>query len=514
MHENKTQTYWEAAAGGPPTSYPSLAGDARTDVVVVGAGIVGLTAAYELARAGKKVIVLEALRTASQVTARSTAKLTSQHGLIYGRLIRDFGEENARLYARANQDAIEHIAKLVGKERIDCAFERKPAYLYADGIESASDIDDEAMVAAMLGLPARVIKEMPAPVSCTRALCFDDQAQFNPVRYLTGLARAVAATTQLYEMSRVVGVEQDGEVQHVKTEAGHTVTARHVVIATHLPVVPEGKFFAKAFTFSHTVAAAPLPAGCELDGMFITSGQPTYSFRTDNSTGVPHIIAVGPEYKTGEPEGLSQSFADLEEFLRKHFSIAEPAYRWTNEDFRPMDGMPFVGRASGSTPQLYVATGFDAWGITNGVVAARLIANQILQRENPCARLFDATRIKPLAGGAEFVKENLNSAKQFVAERLAPNSSDASSHLPLGEARVLRANGKSIARYRDMDGKLHELSAVCTHMGCIVEWNEVDLTWDCPCHGSRFGHDGAVLHGPATSPLEEPEPSNGESGSP
>src|SRR5690606_187720 len=198
--------------------------------------------------------------------------------------------------------------------------------------------------------------------------------------------------------------------------------------------------------------AAPLAPDCELDGMFISSGQPTYSFRTDSSGGARHIIAVGPEYKTGVPEELSQSFADLQVFLYENFAVGEPAYRWTNEDFRSMDGMPFVGRASSATPHLYVATGFDAWGITNGVAAARVIADQIVGRENPCIELFDATRIKPLAGGAEFIKENLKSAKQFVVERLVPDSGEDDAHVALGQAQIIRRNGSSIARYRDMGG--------------------------------------------------------------
>ena len=507
----ENQTYWEAVTNDLPATYPPLAQDTRADVVVVGAGIVGLTAAYELARAGKKVIVVEALKIATQATARSTAKITSQHGLLYGQLIRNFGEDNARLYATANQEAIERIAAMVEKERIDCGFERKAAYVYASDIETASQVNDEAVAAAMLGLPARTVREIPAPVECTTAMCFDDQAQFNPVQYLLGLARTVARMSQLYENSRVISVEEDGELLQVKTEAGHAIHAKHVVVATHLPVVPEGKFFAKAFTFSHSIAAAPLPANSRLDGMFVAAGPSSYSFRVDTSGDTSHIVAAGPSYETGVPEDLSESFGKLEVFLREHFGVQKPAFRWTNEDFRSMDGMPFVGRASSSTPGLYIATGFNAWGITNGVVAAHIISDEILKRENPCADLFEAARIKPLAGGTEFLKENLMTAKQFVVDHLKPSTDDANEHLGLGRARVIRNDGESIAQYRDMDGRLHQVSAICTHMGCAVDWNEVDLTWDCPCHGSRFRPDGQVLHGPATTALESVEPNgNGD----
>lgn len=507
MGENPTheKTYWETVSTGVPKSFPPLEEDTRADVAVVGAGIVGLTAAYELARAGKKVIVLEARNLASQVTARSTAKVTSQHGLIYGRLIRNYGEDNARLYAMANQNAIEHIATMVEKERIDCAFERTAAYVYAPDLECTSAVRDEAVAAAMLGLPARPVREIPAPISCTAAMCFDDQAQFNPIQYLLGLSKTVGRMARLFENTRVVSVEEGDELQLVKTEAGHTVTAKHVVVATHLPVVPEGKYFAKAFSFSHTVAAAPLPPDIRVDGMFVSAGTPSHSFRVDTLDGTPYLIATGPSYETGVPEEQSRSLNDLRTFLRENFSIEKTDFLWTNLDYRSMDNMPFAGRISSSTPRLYVATGFNAWGITNGVVAARVIADQILQRDNPCSEIFDASRIKPLAGGTEFIKENLISAKQLVMGYLAPKDADASDHVALGEAAVVRENGEDIARYRDMDGCLHQVSAVCTHMGCVVEWNDIDRTWDCPCHGSRFGPDGCVLHGPATKPLEKIE---------
>jgi len=471
----------------------------------VGAGIVGLTVAELLARAGKSVVVLEALRVGTQATALSTAKVTSQHGLIYGRLIRDFGEHNARLYAQANQDAIDYIAGLVDRTAMECAFERKAAYVYTQSPEDTPAIEDEAMAVSMLGLPAQLVDVLPAPLAVTRALRFDGQAQFHPVQYLAGLAAAAEkAGAAVHEDSRVTSVKADGNRLRVSVENGPDVDAGDVLVATHLPVVPEGKFYAKAFTFSHTAAAAPIDPAMAPDGMFISAGQPTRSFRVDASGGSPCLVAIGPTYKTGVLEEETHSFEALERFMRDTFSIETLSHRWTNEDFKSMDGMPFVGRASSSTPRLYVATGFDAWGITNGTAAARLLSDLVLGAENPLAALFDASRMKPLAGGTEFVKENLLSAKHFVADRLSARTAEGADpqELAPGHAAVLRQDGKDVAAYRDDAGRLHTVSAVCSHMGCLVGWNDVDRTWDCPCHGSRFGPDGGVLHGPASSALE------------
>jgi Rieske Fe-S protein len=275
-----------------------------------------------------------------------------------------------------------------------------------------------------------------------------------------------------------------------------------VIVATHLPVVPDGMFFSKAYPFSHPVVAAAIEPASAPDGMFINVGEPSRSFRVDRSSAGCHLIAVGATYETGVVEAERVSFHGLEDFLRQTFGIDRISHRWTNEDYQPMDGLPFVGRASSSSPHLYVAVGFNAWGISTGTAAATLIADQIMGRDSPGAVLLDATRAKPLKGGAQFVKENLRSARHLVGDRFLASRPKALSPRA-GSAAVAKLERESVAAYRDQDQVLHAISAVCTHMGCIVGWNEADRTWDCPCHGSRFDVDGKVLHGPATAPLKD-----------
>ncbi|MCK9510030.1 MAG: FAD-dependent oxidoreductase [Pigmentiphaga sp.] len=500
-HLNDRQSYWESTLTDS-VSYPSLSHDLQADVVVIGAGIVGLTAAELLCREGKSVVVLEALRVGSQVTARSTAKITSQHGLRYRQLIDDVGEDKARLHAQANEDAIEHIARLVADEAIDCALERKTAYVYTTNAADTASIEEEAAAAIRLGLPARLSAEIEAPIAVKAALAFERQAQFNPARYLAGLAATVAKKASLFEMSRASEV-QHGSPCRVRTGAGATITAADVIVATHQPIVPDGMFFAKALPFSHSVVAAPLDPSCPLGGTAVNNQEPSFSFRDDASSGQRYVIAVGPSFSTGVTRKEEQSFAQLVRFLQDTFGIPAPTHRWTNEDFSPMDGLPFVGRASSDSPHLHVAIGFDSWGITTGTAAARLITDLIMNRPNPCAELWDASRIRPLKGGPAFIQGGIESAKHFIGDRFGLPRYKKEPDLEPGQASVVRLQNDPVAAYRDDTGALHAVSAVCTHMGCLVGWNQTDRSWDCPCHGSRFDVDGQVLHGPATKPLKK-----------
>ncbi|WP_353643232.1 FAD-dependent oxidoreductase [Mesorhizobium sp. WSM2239] len=482
-------------------TYPPLADSISVDVAIVGGGIVGLTAAHLLAGSGKSVAVLEARQIGRQATGRSTAKVTSQHGQRYDRLIRDIGRDDARIYAQANEHAVEKIRTLVETLQLDCGLKQMAAFVYGETEDEAASLRKEAEAASSLGLPASFVTEVDLPFPVTGAVRFDGQAQFDPYRYLLGLAEVVSREAMLFEKSRVTDVEH-GEPCIVKTDGG-SVTADRVIVATQMPIVHDGHFYAKAFPFAHPIVAAPMPAGHVLDGMFISVGSPTHSLRSAERDGKSYLIAVGGEFRTGVTEDELAMVSDLQAFLKSTFGVESLSHSWINEDFRPMDDLPFVGRASSAKPHFFVAVGFDAWGVTQATVAAGIIAD--LERANEAAEIFDATRLRPVSGGPTFVSENVKTGIRLVGDRLFKQRVQEIESIAAGQGGIVEIDGEQLAVVKDDQGVVSALSAVCTHLGCIVGWNEVDRTWDCPCHGSRFDRQGQVISGPAVSPLETRE---------
>jgi glycine/D-amino acid oxidase-like deaminating enzyme/nitrite reductase/ring-hydroxylating ferredoxin subunit len=493
-------SFWNATA--PADVYDPLEGRVEADVAIVGGGLVGVTTARLCADLGLRVVLLEARRIGEEVTGKSTAKITSQHNIKYRTLASKFGEDKARLYAEANQAGLRRIEELAARHGIACDLEPQPAYVFTDDESQVSAIEDEVEIAKRLGLPASLAGgDIGLPFSVKAAMRWDDQAQFHPVKYVKGLAAACAKDgVAVHEGARVI----DWSADRLQTDRGE-VHARHIVMATHMPLGQIGLFYAEAYPHVHPVIMGRADPARAPRGMFINVENPRRSMRAHrDARGDTWMIFSGTAFKPGHTEEERTHMAEVARFAAERFGV-EPEYRWTNEDFTPMDDAPFVGWSS-SLPSAYlVATGFDAWGITNGTAAAMMIAETIAGRDHPWLKLFDARRIKPIAGGAEFVKENASVAAHLVGGYVAHKPRDFDAIGP-GEAAVLKVDGDNVAAFRDQSGRVHAVSAVCTHMGCLVGWNETDRTWDCPCHGSRFTLTGEVLHGPAVTPLARKDP--------
>ena len=481
-------------------AFPELDHDVRTDVAVVGGGIVGITTALLLREAGARVALLEADRLAHGVTGHTTAKISSQHGMIYAQLRSRFGAAAARTYASVNEAALEWIAGRVQRDGIDCDFRRRPSYAYVTSAGKRSQAEDEVEAASEAGLPASLAKTTPLPYRVETAVRFDDQAEFHVLKYLHALVEGLAGDggCEIFERSRAVQVDTDDGCM-VRT-AGGTVSADQVVIATHYPFLDRALAFARVHP-QRSYALLCRIAGTPPQGMFISADSPARSVR-----GVPlddeELLLVGGEgHRTGTGGDTEQRYRRLEDFARKHWDVLSLEYRWSAQDNSTVDGVPYVGRLTPRVDRAFMATGFAKWGMTGGTAAAQLLADLVLGRDNPSATLFDPNRLNLRASAPRFVKENAEAGLRFVGDRITKRGGRPIEDLQPGEGDIVRLAGETVAGYRDDDGEIVAVSPTCTHLGCRVNWNTAERSWDCPCHGSRFSPAGEVLQGPAVHRL-------------
>ncbi len=348
--------------------------------------------------------------------------------------------------------------------------------------------------------PQSLTRDTGLPFEVKAAMRWERQAQFHPVKFVAGLAATIPGDgSHVFENSRVT----DWSPRHIATAEGR-VSARHVVVATNLPIGMIGAYYATNFPIAEPVVAAPI--GRVPPAYYKNVEQPGRSIRTHRSNGRTYAVAAGTHFTPGHVENEQKHFAELEEWLAE-FDAGPVEYRWVNEDYVPMDDAPFIGWSSHDRDDAYlVATGFAAWGFTNGAAAGTLLADLVQGVDNPWSELFDAARVKPIAGAKRFAKENLKVAKELVSGHFSGKAKSFDEIAP-GQAAIVSVKEGEVAAFRDEDGQVHAVSAVCTHMGCIVGWNRTDRTWDCPCHGSRFTLSGEVLNGPAVTPLE-PRPAD------
>ncbi|WP_270887349.1 FAD-dependent oxidoreductase [Pedococcus sp. 5OH_020] len=472
----------------------------RADVVVVGAGIAGLTAACLLAEAGRHVVVLEAATVAAGVSGNTTAKVSAQHGLRYDRLLRRKGRAGAAEYAAAQVEALEWVESQVLSHDVDCAWERRPSYLYTELPQDRETYETESRACTEAGLRTAVVDDTPLPFPVAAALRMEDQAQFHPRRWLLHLAERVeAAGGEILEGVRVGGASPDGTT--VVTELGE-VSASDIVVATHFPILDRGGYFARLAPVRDLVVSGRVDPARAPDGMFLCTSS-SRSIRTvPGDDGSLRLLLGGENYRTGSVSDVERRYAVLAQFAADHFGVDELTHRWSAHDLQTPDAVPYAGSYHPGSSHLWVATGFNLWGMTGGTAAGRLVADLVLGRaDEDRAALFDPGRAA-LDQVPGLVKDNVAVAGHLVGgyAKAVTGASDPGSLHP-GEARVGRDGTRVLGVYRDDDGALHTVEARCTHMGCVVSFNDAERSWDCPCHGSRFDVDGAVLHGPAVRPL-------------
>ena len=501
---------WLATAKMP--EYPSLDRNEIADVCIVGAGIAGMTSAYLLSRAGHRVVVLDDGLIGNGETGRTTAHITAALDDRYWRIEDMHGLEGARLAAESHLAAINRIEAIVREENIDCDFERVDGYLFAPDHRSIEEhrerMEKEQVAAHRAGLTDIQLRtRIPFDAwDSGLVLHFPRQAQFHPLKYLAGLARALDRDGgKIYNRTHVESVE-GGSPATVKVDGGTTVVANAVLVCTNASISDYVVTHAKQAPYRTFVVAGRIPHGSVPKALFWDDDDPYHYVRTQQTDNAlyDYLIVGGEDHKTGHEDDAANRFAALEAWTSKRFPMVESYdYRWSGQVLEPFDYLSFTGRNPDGAENIYMHSGDSGNGITHGVMGAVLLSDLVLGRASPWARVYDPKRIS-LKSAREFIKENVDVAVQFK-DYVAPAEAESGGEIPLGEGRVLLRDGKRIAAYRDDEGVLHERSAVCTHLKCIVHWNSLEKSWDCPCHGSRFTPHGVVLNGPAISPLEEIE---------
>ena len=458
--------------------------DIRADVAIIGAGMAGLLTAYLLREKGIHAVVIDGENIAGGVTQNTTAKITSQHDLTYKKLINDFGNEKAAQYAQANQKAIRKYEEIVSNKNIDCDFEHKNAYIYS--LDDAESIQNEIVAAQSLGIKADFTTDVQLPFKVKGAEVFPDQAQFHPLKFISAITEGLNS----YEHTWARSIEKN----EIVTDHGKII-ADAIVIATHYPIInAPGYYFMKVHQERSYVLA--LENAMQVGGMYKDAAEEGYSFRNYGNI----LLLGGGGHRTGENKDGGK-YELLRQACKNWFPQATEKAFWSAQDCMTVDNVPYIGQYSITTPRMFVATGFNKWGMTGSMVSAMILSDLITERKNEFAEVFSPQRMDIAASAKTFLQDAAEVVSGLASE-IFNIPAEKLSDIKNGESGIVEYEGKKAGVYKTENGEVHIVSTKCTHMGCQLEWNPDERSWDCPCHGSRFDYKGNVINNPAMKGIQ------------
>ena len=503
-----TNSYW--TDNSPAPRFSALKEDIAVDVLVVGGGITGITAAYLLKRAGVNVALVEKDRCLGGETSFTTAHITCVTDELLSDLVNNFGREHAQAVWDSKLAAMDMIDRIVWREQIKCQFEWVPAYLFNPSAETfrpeqeghAIDLQNEAQLARELGFDAEFLKCIP--FYNRPGVRFDNQAKFHPRKYLIALLRLICSGKgcQVFENTEIDDIE--GTPITATTKDGQRIHCEHVLIATHVPllgksgVLPATVLQSKLAPYNTYAIGGWVPRGTIHEALYWDTGDPYDYLRVDRRHDHDFVIFGGEDHKTGQVGATTECFNTLEQRLKSLLPDIAITHKWSGQVIETTDGLPYIGETA---ERQYVATGYAGHGMTFGTLSAMMFADHVMRERNPWAELYDPGRTKIKGGLWDYIRENKDYPYYLIRDRFAGVETRSLRAIPRGRGEVIEVNGQPAAVYRGLDSQIHVRSATCTHMGCYVQFNEAEHTWDCPCHGSRFKVNGDVIGGPAEEPL-------------
>lgn len=495
------EAYWEEARKNYK-EYEPVKENLKTRVCVIGGGLTGLSTAYYLSRE-TDVIVVEKEHLCSHTSGKNTGKITSQHGVFYNYLVESQGTEFAKKYLQANEEAIDEIRKIVSEEKIECDLKSEDAIVFTAKETDVDILKEEQKVVRKLKKDddefCKFVKNIEMPMQIAGAVKFKNQAQFNPLKYGYGLASVIEKNGgKIFENSQVTDIKRKENIYEIHVN-NKIIEADEVVVATRYPFVKiPGYYFLKMY--QSTSFAMVFDCKKELfGGMYISYDFPTTSFRVIDDGNRKLLLAVGYDYKTGTDD-MKNGYMRLKTVVEKMYPNAEEICRWSAEDCISLDKIPYIGEYSSLMPKVYVATGFNKWGITASNIASRIIKDKILGKENKYEEIFDSRRVEPIKNIKEVGNMLKEANKSILLSRFKTPKTEFED-IQIGEGKIIEIDNTKVGVYKDNKGEVYEVKPVCTHLGCELKFNNIDKVWECPCHGSKFSFTGESIEGPGNSNL-------------